>query len=253
MTSTEKNGKIGSTNPKEKGSNMKDDRLLYQQTIDKIYELIDTGEVKLGEKFPPERQLTQKWGISRNTLRDAFHILEHRGLIVSKHGSGRYLRNKVKLDSPSGALISRFDNISQNLERYSLFDIYYTRQLLEPKIVENVARYASEETIKTIRNGFKAYKKILNESGNTDSEVDIHRLYASGCDNYFLVEMAMIAYEVTEDLMRNRFEAEYFRRHSVKENITDHNLIIEAIERRDTEAANRLMFKHLQRTLDMMI
>ena len=33
---------------------MKDDRLLYQQTIDKIYELIDSGGVKPGERFPPE-------------------------------------------------------------------------------------------------------------------------------------------------------------------------------------------------------
>ena len=41
---------------------MKDDRLLYQQTIDKIYELIDSGGVKPGERFPPERQLTPTMG-----------------------------------------------------------------------------------------------------------------------------------------------------------------------------------------------
>lgn len=57
----------------------------------------------------------------------------------------------------------------------------------------------------------------------------------------------------TEDLMRNRFEIEYFRRHSVKENLKDHERIIRAIERRDTEAANRLMFNHLHQTLIMMI
>ena len=125
--------------------------------------------------------------------------------------------------------------------------------MLEPKIVESVARNASEETIKAIRTGFETYSKMLNESGKTDDEVEIHRLYAAGCDNYFLVEMAMIAYEATEDLMRNRFEVEYFRRHSVKENLKDHDLIINAIERRDTEAANRLMFNHLQQTLNMMI
>lgn len=232
---------------------MKDDRLLYQQTIDKIYELIDSGGVKPGERFPPERQLTQQWGISRNTLRDAFHILEHRGLIVSKHGSGRYLRNQIDCGVTGESANAHFDNISQNLERYSLCDIYYTRQLLEPKIVESVARNASEETIKAIRTGFETYSKMLNESGKTDDEVEIHRLYAARCDNYFLVEMAMIAYEATEDLMRNRFEVEYFRRHSVKENLKDHDLIIKAIERRDTEAANRLMFNHLQQTLNMMI
>ena len=83
--------------------------------------------------------------------------------------------------------------------------------------------------------------------------MEIHRQYAAGCDNYFLVEMAMIAYEATEDLLRIRFEVDFFRSHSVEENLKDHDLIIKAIERRDTEAASRLMFNHLQQTLNMMI
>ena len=232
---------------------MNDDRLLYQQTIDKIYNLIDSGEIKPGEKFPPERQLTQRWGISRNTLRDAFHILEHRGIIVSRHGSGRFLRNQMDIGESYGPFKIKFDNISQNLEHYSLCDIYYTRQLLEPKIVEDVARNASEKTIMQIKKGFEKYSKILTDSGKTDDEVEIHRLYTAGCGNYFLVEMALIAYEATEDLMRNRFESEYFRRHTVEDNLRDHDQIIKAIERRDTQATNRLMFNHLQQTLNMMI
>lgn len=112
-------------------------------------------------------------------MRDAFHILEHRGLIVSKHGSGRYLRNQIDCGVTGESVNVYFDNISQNLERYSLCDIYYTRQLLEPKIVESVARNASEETIKAIRTGFETYSKMLNESGKTDDEVEIHRLYAA--------------------------------------------------------------------------
>ena len=80
---------------------------LYQQTIDKIYSLIDSMEIQPGEKFPPERELAVKWGISRNSLRDAFHILEHRGVVISKQGSGRYLRNKVNKDEtkPKSLLI----------------------------------------------------------------------------------------------------------------------------------------------------
>ena len=104
---------------------MKDDRLLYQQTIDKIYELIDSGGVKPGERFPPERQLTQQWGISRNTLRDAFHILEHRGLIVSKHGGGRYLRNQIDCGVTG-----------ESVKKDILFVIYIIRDsCLNPKLL----------------------------------------------------------------------------------------------------------------------
>ena len=55
--------------------------LLYEEVVNDLYALIDKSQMKPGEKLPPERELTEKLGISRNVLREAFHVLESRGII----------------------------------------------------------------------------------------------------------------------------------------------------------------------------
>ena len=42
--------------------------------------------------MPAERELMEQLGVSRNVLREAFHILEQRGIITSQQGKGRFLR-----------------------------------------------------------------------------------------------------------------------------------------------------------------
>ena len=224
---------------------------LYQQTIDKIYELIDSNEIAPGESFPPERELAKRWGISRNSLRDAFHILEHRGVVISRQGSGRYLRNRIDTVSLNSQSDYRAESISHAIEKSSLFDIYYARQVIEPKIVELVARYASDEQIFLIRERYEDFVVIFEKSGKTTEELDIHRLYAGCCKNFLLAEMAEQAYQATEDLMSNRFKSEYYDKHTVDECLKAHDQIVSEIERRDTEAASRAMHNHLQHTLDM--
>lgn len=222
---------------------------LYQKTIDKIYELIDNAEVAFGDRFPPERELAKRWGISRNSVRDAFHILEHRGLVVTLQGSGRYLRGQIEeAEEQSGP---RLDTVSRSIEKSSLWDIYCTRQLLEPKVVEDVARNASLEAISGIRAGYEHFAEILKSTGKTTKEMEIHRLYTANCRNFFLVDLVEQALQASEDLMANRFKSEYYVKHTVDVALEGHHQIISAIEKRDTEAASRAMFNHLQHTLDM--
>ena len=67
--------------------------LLYQEVVDELYKMIDRDQMKPGDRLPPERELTDRLGISRNVLREAFHVLEGRGIIVSRQGSGRFIRD----------------------------------------------------------------------------------------------------------------------------------------------------------------
>ena len=67
--------------------------LLYQEVVNALYRIIDEQEVQPGEQFPSERELIEQLGVSRNVLREAFHILEQRGIIIAKQGRGRFLRS----------------------------------------------------------------------------------------------------------------------------------------------------------------
>lgn len=72
--------------------------LLYEEVVEELYRLIDEKHIQPGGKLPPERELIEQLKVSRNVLREAFHVLETRGVIVSHQGKGRFLRNSQATD-----------------------------------------------------------------------------------------------------------------------------------------------------------
>ena len=55
--------------------------LLYQEVIKELYRIIDQENLKPGDKLPAERELIEELNVSRNVLREAFHVLEERGIL----------------------------------------------------------------------------------------------------------------------------------------------------------------------------
>ena len=72
---------------------------LYIQITEGLIGQIETGELAPGEQLPPERELSEKLGVNRMTLRRALRVLETQGLIVRKHGVGTYIA-APKIDRP---------------------------------------------------------------------------------------------------------------------------------------------------------
>ena len=148
--------------------------LLYEEVVNDLYALIDKSQMKPGEKLPPERELTEKLGISRNVLREAFHVLESRGIINSYQGKGRFLR---KVPQEEG-IETKYDSLSKNLERCSMMEAYEVRQVLEVKAVELIIRNATEADIDEMAAACEEMAENFRESGRTVGEFELHRLYA---------------------------------------------------------------------------
>jgi DNA-binding GntR family transcriptional regulator len=66
-------------------------RLMYEQVAEHVAARIETGELRPGQKMPPERDLATEYGVAYNTVRAAMGILRDRGLIVTMHGRGTYV------------------------------------------------------------------------------------------------------------------------------------------------------------------
>ncbi|MEE7559013.1 FadR family transcriptional regulator, partial [Xanthomonas sp. Kuri4-2] len=65
---------------------------LYQTIVAKILKLIESGEFPPGARLPGERDLAERFGVSRVTVREAEIALEAQGWIAIKTGSGVYVR-----------------------------------------------------------------------------------------------------------------------------------------------------------------
>jgi DNA-binding FadR family transcriptional regulator len=71
----------------------------FEETVERLLTIVKLGLVAPGERFPPERELAAKLGISRLTLREAIHELNEAGYVCSRRG--RFGGTFVTYDRPS--------------------------------------------------------------------------------------------------------------------------------------------------------
>lgn len=220
--------------------------LLYEEVVEELYRLIDEKHIQPGGKLPPERELIEQLKVSRNVLREAFHVLETRGVIVSYQGKGRFLR-----EQPGHGSEKRTESLSKNLERYSMLEAYEVRQVLEVKGVELIIRNASEEDIDDLEKAYKKVEHTYETTGTTTGEFELHKLYAEKTGSMFMTQTLELVLNAILDMMYGQFY-DVLEATSEKQELESHRQIIDAIRRRDTEAAQKLMQEHLQVTMDML-
>ncbi len=221
-------------------------RRLSQTVIEEIYKMIDGQEMKPGEKFPTDSTLVELWNVSRNVLREAFYILETQGIVISRQGKGRFLRNIP--DEPDVQ-----DNTTSKLvARYSLLDLYEVRQGLEMKVMDLVVKKATDEEISRLEKDYNDMCTNFYKQNNTMGENSLHKYYAVLSHNDYLMHLVNELVDSTNLLMKQLFFY-MARMHSIEKYITDHGIILEAIKQRDSERAQKAMSDHLQETIEIII
>ena len=120
---------------------------LHQLILDQLDELMTNGTLKPGDTLPPERLLSEKMNVSRGTLREAFRILEHQGIIETRAGGGRRLRHL-----PSDTFSLSPEEYISSLRRAAAVDLMEAQQALEERIVELACERATGA-------GFGAYTR----------------------------------------------------------------------------------------------
>ena len=113
--------------------------LLYQEVVNALYQIIDDQEIKPGDQLPSERELIEQMGVSRNVLREAFHVLEQRGIIISR--PSEKIRYLMGVGTPVNILeavfrgVDLFDCVmpSRNARHGHLFTWQGIRNLMNAK------------------------------------------------------------------------------------------------------------------------
>ena len=222
--------------------------LLYQEVVNKLLEAVSKGYVEPGEKFPPEREIVDRWKISRNVLREAFHILRERGLVISIQGKGRFLRALPDKEMWSGDTI-------KTLERSSLREIYDVRRILELRALELASQRATGEGVKRVETIYRRLSKRFQKTRQTRGEFELHIGYARLSGNFFLEEMISLTLKKILEFMSSTFH-EVLQWHAseqaVENMIRDHGLILQYIQAGKSKEAQAVMNEHFKRTLDRL-
>ena len=76
---------------------LRGDRPIYQQLVEKLTEQIVSGQLAAGEKVPPVRELAAQAGVNPNTMQRALAQLETEGLVRTERTAGRYVTEDTML------------------------------------------------------------------------------------------------------------------------------------------------------------
>ena len=132
-----------------------------------------------------------------------------------------------------------------------MMEAYEVRQLLEVKGVEMIIRNATQRDIDDLESAYTALEKRFRETGKTEGEFKLHKLYAAKTGSVFMTQTLEIVLNAIFDMMYGKF-SDVLEAVSGEEELESHRQIIQAIRKRDTETAGKLMYEHLQASIDSL-
>lgn len=206
------------------------ERRRYETVVDSLLELIEDRGLGPGDAMPTERELAEVFGVSRSVLRQAFGILEDRGLINTLRGSGRYLRDAVESDSVLGA--------RQRVEVASIADVLEARTLLESQIARLACdRRTAEEAQRLTR--------LAGRLESWEDNVEFHKALAACTHNFMLQRMVREQIELSDELHQRDHYSDPDQLQRMR---GEHLAIATAVSARDADAAEELVRGHLRGT-----
>ncbi len=117
---------------------------VVDEIIETLRQEIVTRRLPHGERLPNEKDLSDRFGVSQPTVREAIRALETLGLVEVFHGSGSFVRSQGDY-----AVASALQTLLQ-LERVSIMEVLDARQMLGRHTVEAAALRATAEDLKAI-------------------------------------------------------------------------------------------------------
>ena len=155
-----------------------DNREVQNSIISKIRDLINNKNLEPGEKLPSERMLSEKFEVSRSSVREAIQKLEFYGLLKSIPQSGTFVAN-IGIIAMNGMI----EDILR-LEDSDFKSLVETRILLELKTVRLAALRRSDENLKHLKETLDAYnKKVLNGEDAVQEDLLFHLAIAKASGN----------------------------------------------------------------------
>jgi GntR family transcriptional repressor for pyruvate dehydrogenase complex len=216
---------------------------LYEEIVEQIKQLISDGKLKPGDKLLAERDLAERFQVSRASVREAIRTLEMLGVIDIRPGEGTFIRGTETDD------IIRPLAMFLAVERNSLLDMFEMRRIFETATARLAAERATLEELDQIEAMLVNMRDRLNVNDSEKGEefdAAFHYAVAEAAHNSLLTKLFKT---VSEDFAKANSLARRQLYHDNIQNgqkiIDQHGKILAAIRARSSEAASEAMLAHL--------
>lgn len=210
--------------------------------VKQIELLILRGILHPGERLPPERDLAERLGVSRPSLREAISELQEQGLLTAKAGSGIYVA-EVLGSAFSPALIRLFSSHDE-----AVFDYLSFRRDMEGLAAERAARLGSDSDLKVVQTIFEKMEAAHARNAAEDEahlDAQFHMAIIEASHNVVMLHMMRSMFDLLrQGVFYNR--QIMFHQRTTRDAILDqHKAINTALQARDPARARIAVEQHL--------
>lgn len=207
------------------------------EAIVKIKDMLLVGELRPGDRLPPEKELSDRLGLSRNSLREAVKALELIRVLDVRRGDGTYVTSL----EPS-LLLEAMSFVVDLHQDHTVIDLFEVRRILEPAA-------AAMATLRATPDDVRQLSEMLGEVGPETTVEDLvkHDVMFHG----FISELSGNTYLSTllESLSGRTLRARIWRglteEHSVERTLAEHRAIIDSIALGNAELVRSWVTVHV--------
>lgn len=200
----------------------------------RLREAILGGRYVEGERLPAERELSEHFGSSRSTVREALRRLEEMGLVVRRIGSGTFVKYRPTSDE---------DDIAENTSPVELIEV---RLALEPDIVRMAVFNATARDLQSLETAVGECE-AAGSDGEAFSQADerFHRALAEATRNPLMAWLYGKVNDVRGHAQWNAMKGKILSEKRISEYNQQHRALVDAIRSRDADSAAEIIENHL--------
>lgn len=204
-----------------------------------IKNAILNGAMRPGDRLPPERELVDRFQVSRISVREALKNLEAFGLLTIKPGSGVFVA-ETNLESLSESLSSML-----RIQKSSIQELSEARSILEPYVAVLASKRITPEELQGLeQNIHQASMLIESASSARIKNIEFHCLIAEATHNPVLALTMKTMFNVWKEWSLEIREKVQKKIDSSIHAMEYHKKILRALREKDPEKVQELMVKH---------
>jgi GntR family transcriptional repressor for pyruvate dehydrogenase complex len=210
---------------------------VFEGVAKQVQRLIAEGALKPGDLLPPERELAERFAVSRGSVRDAIRTLELVGLVVPRQGEGTMVADV----SPEAVVMPLASVLVR--KRELIAELLDVRRIIEPALAARAALNATPEEIARLEEILDRQREKLARREPTVAEDDeFHYTIALAARNSVMRRVVDVLMQLLQETRARSLQTQGRPRRSYQ----GHRRVLAAIKRRDPAAAERAVRRHVE-------
>ncbi len=222
---------------------------LAQQVMEDISQKIRSGLYKPGDKLPTEPEVMAEQGVSRTVVREAMSRLQAAGFVETRHGIGTFVLAPPALAVPSSPELSSVVTIRDVIAMLEL------RISLETEAAGLAALRRTDTHLELMQRAIDTFEENISKGeSSVDADFQFHLQVAQATDNKYFEDF--YRHLGTTTIPRTRLDTARFSPEPAQSYLfrtnREHQHILDAIARQDTEMARACMRMHLSNSRERL-